>query len=89
MLGVKPSSTNTPMEKNVNLDGDNGLVLSDKRRYWSLVDKLIDLTTTRLDITFLVSIVSQFMEARIKISILANMSIAQFYGHIRKYQWIF
>ena len=38
MLGVKP--INTPMEQNVNLNGDDSLVFSYERRYWNLVGKL-------------------------------------------------
>ena len=37
------------------------ILFSDKRRYQSLVGKLIYLTVTRLDITFPIRIVSQFI----------------------------
>lgn len=61
MLGVKP--TGSSMEQNVNLNGDDNLVFLDKRRYRSLVGKLICLTITRPDITFFVSTMGQFMGA--------------------------
>ena len=51
------------MEQNVNLNGDESTMFSNKRRYQSLVGKLIYLTITLPNITFPVSTVSQFMEA--------------------------
>ena len=61
MLAVKLAET--PMEQNVDLNGDDSIIFSNKRRYWSLVGKFVYLTITKLDINFLVSAVSQFMEA--------------------------
>ena len=56
MLGIKP--TNSPIEKNVNLNGDYCSLFLDKRWYQSLVGKLIYLTITRLDNACPISVVS-------------------------------
>jgi Reverse transcriptase (RNA-dependent DNA polymerase) len=60
-LGLKPAGT--PMETNVKLGTNNGEPLPNIEQYQRLVGKLIYLTVTRLDITFAVSMVSQFMHA--------------------------
>lgn len=60
ILGCKP--VDTPTDSNSKLGNNNnnsGPV--DKRRYQRLVGKLIYLSHTRLDISFAVSVVSQFM----------------------------
>jgi hypothetical protein len=61
MLGCK--ATDNPVEVNVKLgeDGENPLV--DKGRYQRLVGRLIYFSHTRLDIAYVVSLVSQFMHA--------------------------
>jgi hypothetical protein len=58
-LGAK--SAGTPMETNIKLGSEDGEILSDIGQYQRLVGKLIYLTVTRHDITFAVSVVSQFM----------------------------
>jgi hypothetical protein len=60
-LGAKP--TNTPMETNTKLRLEEGELLADIGQYQRLVGKLIYLTVTRPDISFAVSMVSQFMHA--------------------------
>jgi hypothetical protein len=60
-LGVKP--TGTPMEINIKLETNNCEPLPNIEQYQQLVEKLIYLTVTRPDITFIVSMVSQFMHA--------------------------
>jgi hypothetical protein len=60
-LGAKPA--NTPMEPNKKLYLDEGELLKDIGQYQRLVGKLIYLTVTRPDISFAVSLVSQFMHA--------------------------
>ena len=55
MLGSKP--VNTPMDPNVQLKGVDDVDFADTRRYRSLVGKLIYLTMTCPDITFVVSVV--------------------------------
>jgi transposase InsO family protein len=58
-LGSKPVST--PMEPNLKLMPDEGDFVDDPDTYRRLVGKLIYLTITRPDISYAVSIVSQFM----------------------------
>ena len=61
MLDCKP--VDTPMDPNVKLVTGQGELLRDSRRYRRLVGKLNYLTITRLDISFHVSIVSQFLQS--------------------------
>uniref|UniRef100_A0A2N9E4Z4 Integrase catalytic domain-containing protein n=1 Tax=Fagus sylvatica TaxID=28930 RepID=A0A2N9E4Z4_FAGSY len=58
-LGSKPVAT--PMEPNLKLMPDKGDFVDDPDTYRRLVGKLIYLTITRPDISYAVSIVSQFM----------------------------
>ena len=60
LLGAKPAET--PMEPNVKLSSDTGEIFDDPGRYRRLVGKLNYLTITRPDISFAVSVVSQFMQ---------------------------
>ena len=53
----------TPMDPNVKLVPSQGELLQDPGRYRQLVGKLNYLTITRPDISFLVSIVSQFLQS--------------------------
>ena len=53
----------TPMDPNVKLCVDQGEMLSSPNNYRKLVEKLIYLTITRPNISFVVSIISQFMSA--------------------------
>ena len=55
------SFVDTPMEVNVKYRKDEGDLLDDPTLYWRLVGSLIYLTTTRLDISYVVHQVSQFM----------------------------
>jgi len=52
LLGYK--TTSTPIESNVNIWYDGSHPLDDPRHYRRLIEKLIYLTFTRLDITFAV-----------------------------------
>ena len=61
MLDCKP--VDTPMDPNVKLVPEQGEPLRDPRRYQQLVGKLNYLTITRPDISFLVSVVSQFLQS--------------------------
>ena len=61
MLDYKP--VDTPMDPNVKLVPGQGESLGDLRRYRRLVGKLNYLTITRLDISFPVSVVSQFLQS--------------------------
>ncbi|PSS33155.1 Endonuclease, partial [Actinidia chinensis var. chinensis] len=61
MLGCRPAST--PMVPNLKISAESGELLSDPSIYQRLVGRLIYLTNTRPDLTFAVSIVSQFMHS--------------------------
>ena len=58
-MGSKP--IDTPMDSNTKFSKDDGEDVTDVGRYRRLVGKLIYLTVTRLDITFFVGVVSEFM----------------------------
>ena len=60
MLGSKPPGS--PMDPNVVLDDTLRPKFEDTKRYKSLIGKLIYLTVTRPDITFAVSVLSQYMQ---------------------------
>jgi hypothetical protein len=60
-LDVK--SVSTSMKSNKKLYIEEGEPLKDINQYQRLVDKLIYLTITRPNITFVVSLISQFMHA--------------------------
>ena len=61
MLGCRPASS--PMEPNLNLSIESGDLLPNAHVYKRFVGRLIYLTNPRLDITFALSVVSQFMHA--------------------------
>jgi len=61
LLGARP--VDTPMDPNHKLLRDEGHLFPDSSRYHQLVGKLNYLTITRLDISYAVSVVSQFVEA--------------------------
>ena len=60
-LGAKP--VGTPIEQNHGLHLESREILEDKRIYQRLVGKLIYRNITRPDISYVVSLVSQFMHA--------------------------
>ncbi|KAL0546054.1 hypothetical protein IC582_015959 [Cucumis melo] len=61
MLGCRPADT--PIDFNCKLGNSDDQVPVDKEQYQRLVGKLIYLSHTRPDISFAVSVVSQFMQA--------------------------
>ena len=61
MLGCKPAAS--PMEQNVDWWDNATALLEDAGLYRRLVGKLIFLTVTRPDISYAVSVLSQFMQA--------------------------
>ena len=62
MLDYKP--VDTPMDPNVKLVPGHRESLGDPRRYRRLVGKLNYLTITRPDISYPVSVVSQFLQSQ-------------------------
>jgi len=58
-LRCKPA--NTPMEANVDLYFDDSHILDDSERYKRLIGKLIYLTVTKPNITFVVRVLSKFI----------------------------
>jgi hypothetical protein len=60
-LGCKPAKT--PIDINIKLNSEDGEPLKDINQYQRLVGKLIYMTVTRPDISFAVSLISQFMHA--------------------------
>ena len=61
MLDCKP--VDTPMDPNVKLVSRQGESLGDPGRYRRLIGKLNYLTITQPDISFLVSVVNQFLQS--------------------------
>lgn len=59
MLGCRPCDT--PIDPNCKLEEDEGERLIDVGRYQRLVGKLISLLLPKLDISYAVGLVSQFM----------------------------
>ncbi|CAH9100057.1 unnamed protein product [Cuscuta europaea] len=55
-------SVNTPMDPNVKLLSEQGDLLPNKEKYRRLIGKLNHLTITRPDISFAVSVLSQFLD---------------------------
>jgi hypothetical protein len=60
LLASKPAKF--PVEQNLKLSKDEGVLLSDATSYRRLVGRLIYLTITRLDLAFSVQILSQFVD---------------------------
>lgn len=58
-LGSKPVST--PMEENLKLSQDNGELIADPYSYRRLIGRLLYLTITRPDISYVVNKLSQFV----------------------------
>jgi len=60
MTGCKPISI--PLEQNVKLNADEGDLVEDTTMYRCIVGSLIYMTITRLDLSYVVGVVSQFMQ---------------------------
>ncbi|XP_057505574.1 uncharacterized mitochondrial protein AtMg00810-like [Actinidia eriantha] len=61
ILGYRPAST--PIVPNLKISAESGELLPDSYIYQQLVGRLIYLTNTRPDLTYAVSVVSQFMHS--------------------------
>ena len=61
MTGCKPISV--PLEQNVKLSSEEGELLEDVTVYRRIVGSLIYMTITRLDLSYAIGLVSQFMQA--------------------------
>jgi hypothetical protein len=61
MLECRPAST--PMDSNLKLSVESGKLLFNPSMYQCLVGRLLYLTNTKPDLTFTISVVSQFMHA--------------------------
>jgi len=60
MTGCKPISI--PLEQNVKLSANEGHLVEDTAMYRCIVGSLIYMTITRLDLSYAVGMVSQFMQ---------------------------
>ncbi len=60
MTGCKPISI--PLEQNVKLSADEGDLVEDTTMYRRIVRSLIYMTITRPDLSYVVGVVSQFMQ---------------------------
>eukprot|EP00261_Vitis_vinifera_P037247 XP_019078490.1 PREDICTED: uncharacterized protein LOC109123389 [Vitis vinifera] len=72
------SSVDTPMEVNVKYKKSEGDLLDDLTLYWRLVGSHIYLTTTRLDISYVVHQVSQFMTSPRHLHLVAVQRIIRY-----------
>ncbi len=60
MMGCKPISI--PLEQNVKQSADEGVLVEDTTMYRRIVRSLIYMTITRPDLSYVVGVVSQFMQ---------------------------
>jgi hypothetical protein len=60
MIGCKPVSI--PLEQNVKLNVDEGNLVKDTTMYKRIVGNLIDMTITRLNLSYAIGVVGQFMQ---------------------------
>jgi len=60
MMGCKPISI--PLEQNVKLSADERDLVEDTTMYKRMVGSLIYMTIVRLDLSYAVGVVSQFMQ---------------------------
>ncbi|CAL0330266.1 unnamed protein product [Lupinus luteus] len=78
-LGAKPAST--PMEYNNNLHSQSGSPLPDDSSYRKLIGKLLYLTSTRPDISYVVGSLSQFLSSPTNLHYKAATRILRYLKH--------
>ncbi|XP_019082567.1 PREDICTED: uncharacterized protein LOC109125407 [Camelina sativa] len=76
LLGCKPKSV--PMDPKVTLSKDSGLLLDDGTPYRALIGRLLYLTITRPDITFVVHHLSQYLSCPTDVHMQAAMHILKY-----------
>jgi hypothetical protein len=79
MTGCKPISI--PLEQNVKLSADEGDLVEDTTMYRRIVGNLIYMTITRLDLSYVVGVVSQFMQTPRKPHLDAVKRILRYIKH--------
>jgi hypothetical protein len=79
MTGCKPISI--PLEQNVKLSADEGDLVEDTIMYRRIVGSLIYMTITRLDLSYAVGVVSQFMQTPRKPHLDAVRRILRYIKH--------
>ena len=60
MIECKPVST--PLNRNLKMDVDSGTIVCESTKYHQLIGNLIYLTIIRLDLSYSVGLLSQFMQ---------------------------
>ena len=68
----------TPLQQNLKLCSDDGTKEVDATKYRQLVGSLIYLTTTRPDLAYSVSVLSQFMSNPLKIHWVETKSVLRY-----------
>jgi hypothetical protein len=79
MTGCKPISI--PLEQNVKLNADEGDLVEDTTMYKRIVGSLIYMTITRPDLSYVVGVVSQFMQTPRKPHLDAMKCILRYIKH--------
>jgi len=79
MTGYKPILI--PLEQNVKLSADEGDLVEDTTMYKRIVGSLIYMTITRLDLSYAVGVVSQFMQTPQKPHLDAMRHILRYIKH--------
>jgi hypothetical protein len=79
MTGCKPISI--PLEQNVKLNANEGDLVEDTTMYRHIVGSLIYMTITRLDLSYVVGVVSQFMQTPRKPHLDAMRRILRYIKH--------
>jgi hypothetical protein len=86
MLGCKPVSF--PMKKNLKLTKDDGELLKDPSLYRRLIGRFLYLAVTRLDISYSIQKLSQFMNSLRKPRLHSAQRVLQYLKGTPR-QWLF